>query len=191
MSVGHYQTKTNDKIVRKKLIQTLLESTDTTGVIEELEVAGGRVRADIVKVANNEIHAYEIKSDLDTLARLPRQARFYNQIFSTVTLVVGTEHVIEALYEIPDWWGVIVAEIYEDELSLNEIRQAKPNISTNHDLIYNLMRKHELVQLLNLHTGRSSFHGMSKPRLVDEARRVLSIDIFTTQLSRVLLNRGN
>lgn len=191
MNVGLYKTKTNDKVVRKKLIQTLLGSADTTGVIEELEIARGKARVDIVRVSKATIHAYEIKSDVDTLTRLPRQARYYNQIFSTVTLVVGANHVIEALYVIPDWWGVIVAEVHDGELCLNEIRHAQSNKSINYDSIYDLMRKHELVQLLDECTTCMSYSGMSKPRLVNEAKRELSTDFFTTQLSKVLLSRGN
>lgn len=181
-------TKTSDKIVREKLIKTLLEQHDTLGVMQELEVARGRVRADVVKLSGGNIHAYEIKSDLDTLRRLPRQIRHYNEVFSTVTLVVGVDHVVEALYLIPDWWGVIVAELDNTEVRLSPIRQVQQNSYTDYEAISDLLRKHELMKVLNT-TNVGSCRSMSKQRLVQEARQEISKESLVKQLASTLLAR--
>lgn len=189
MSAVLTNTKTSDKLVREKLIKALLEQHDTLGVIQELEVARGRARADVVRLSGSDIHAYEIKSDLDTLRRLPRQIRHYNEVFSTVTLVVGVDHVIEALYLIPDWWGVIVAELDDTELRLSPIRQVQQNSHTNYEAISDLLRKHELMKVLNARHTPTSCRSMSKQRLVQEARQEISKESLVEQLARTLLAR--
>jgi hypothetical protein len=57
-------------------------------IIEELGVVHGKSRIDIA-VINGLMHGYEIKSDKDTLQRLPEQMNMYNSVFNKVTLVVG------------------------------------------------------------------------------------------------------
>ena len=42
-----------------------------------------------IAVINCSIHGYEIKSDLDTLMRLPQQLEFYAMTLQKLTLVVG------------------------------------------------------------------------------------------------------
>ena len=182
-------TKTSDKLVRKKLIKTLLEQHDTLGVMQELEVARGRARADVVRLSRGAIHAYEIKSDLDTLRRLPRQVRHYNEVFSTVTLVVGINHVVEALYLIPDWWGVIVAELDSTELRLSLIREARRNNHTDYEAISSLLRKHELMEVLSANNTIIGCYSMSRQRLVQEARQEISKESMVEQLSCTLLAR--
>lgn len=182
-------TKTNDKAIRKELIKALFELNDTLGVIQELEVARGRVRADVVRLSNCDIHAYEIKSDLDTLRRLPRQIRYYNEVFSTVTLVVGIDHVIEALYIIPDWWGVIVAELNDTKLRLSPIRQEQRNTHTNYEVISDLLRKHELVKVLSVYGVSGSRHSMSKQKLIQETQQEISKESLVEQLAGALLAR--
>lgn len=182
-------TKTNDKAIRKELIKTLLELNDTLGVVQELEVARGRVRADVVRLSNCDIHAYEIKSDLDTLRRLPRQIRYYNEVFSTVTLVVGIDHVVEALYIIPDWWGVIVAELNDTKLQLSPIRQEQRNTHTNYEVISDLLRKHELVKILSAYGVSGNRHNMSKQKLIQETQQEISKESLVEQLTSTLLAR--
>jgi hypothetical protein len=182
-------TKTNDKAIRKELIKTLLELNDTLGVVQELEVARGRVRADVVRLSNCDIHAYEIKSDLDTLRRLPRQIRYYNEVFSTVTLVVGIDHVVEALYIIPDWWGVIVAELNGIKLRLSPIRQEQRNTHTNYEVMSDLLRRHELVKVLSAYGVSGSRHSMSKQKLIQETQQEISKESLVEQLAGALLAR--
>jgi hypothetical protein len=69
-------------------------------LLEELGLCRGQVRADVTLV-NGSLHAYEIKSDRDTLDRLLRQASIYDKVFDRVTLVVGPRHQPAALELIP------------------------------------------------------------------------------------------
>jgi hypothetical protein len=46
---------------------------------------------------------YELKSERDTLERLPLQARIYSRVFDRVTLVTGLRHAGAAEDRIPGW----------------------------------------------------------------------------------------
>lgn len=60
-------------------------------IVPELEVVRGQARVDLA-VIHRELCGYEIKSDVDTLLRLPRQIRFYDQVLDRMTLVVTRRH---------------------------------------------------------------------------------------------------
>ena len=75
-----------------------------TVFIEELGICQGRTGIDIA-VVNRELHGYEIKSDRDSLRRLPIQVKMYSKVVSKATIVVGYRHLAESLAAIPSWWG--------------------------------------------------------------------------------------
>lgn len=79
------------------------------GIIDELEIDGGKARIDIALI-DKCIHGYELKSDADNLSRLPRQMHYYSKALDRITLVVGYSLVFDALEMIPSWWGVQVVE---------------------------------------------------------------------------------
>lgn len=78
--------KTDDAIIRKYLKEYLAKAhkdDKRVRTVDELGINHGDVRADIA-VVNGVFHGYEIKSDLDTLNRLPRQAEAYSEVFVKV-----------------------------------------------------------------------------------------------------------
>ncbi len=102
----------NDLDIRKALKSELLDkygNKPETIILEELGLKHGKARIDLV-VINNQMHGYEIKSDRDTLNRLPEQIQIYSRIMDRVTLIVGYRHAYNALKMIPEWWGVRLAE---------------------------------------------------------------------------------
>ena len=103
---------TCDHDIRAALRRTVVrraEERPMTRVIEELGVLHGWNRIDIA-ILGRKLHGYEIKSDRDTLDRLPQQVASYNQVFDLVTLVVGWRHAAAAMREAPRWWGITLAE---------------------------------------------------------------------------------
>lgn len=100
-----------DADVRQALHKTVLrqhQRAPETVVLDEMVVADGLARVDIA-VLNGELHGFEIKSDRDTLRRLPRQMEAYGRVFDRVTLVVGAAHLEEAGALVPAWWGLKTA----------------------------------------------------------------------------------
>src|SRR5688572_23592566 len=62
-----------------------------TLILGELGLCDGRARVDMV-VVNGEINGFEIKSEYDTLARLPHQVEIYNRVLEKVTIICGKLH---------------------------------------------------------------------------------------------------
>ncbi|WP_425249192.1 sce7726 family protein [Bradyrhizobium brasilense] len=99
-----------DKDVRRALHGKVLREhhgQPDTLVLDELGLRHGTCRVDIA-VVNGFLHGYEIKSDADTLDRLPSQVEIYGKVLDRATLVVGERHVEKAKAHLPDWWGIKV-----------------------------------------------------------------------------------
>ena len=159
------QKHTTDKIIRESLKIKLIETYKNDShikIIDELGVDHGTNRVDIA-VVNGFIHGYEIKSDKDTLLRLPDQMTAYNSIFDKVTLVVGKTHLLEALNIIPDWWGIILAKPSEDgSVVFNTIREAYKNSEQDELSMAKLLWRNEALNILE---KRNAAKGLrSKPR---------------------------
>lgn len=78
-----------------------------TLVLDELGIRQGDTRVDIA-VINGMIHGYEIKSERDTLERLPGQVQLFSTALDRVTLVVDQRHLARAEPIVPHWWGLLV-----------------------------------------------------------------------------------
>lgn len=169
---------TNDLIIRSALKKDLDKRhahDEKVRIIEELGVQHGSVRIDIA-VVNGIMHGYEIKSDRDTLARLPEQVQAYNAIFDRVTLVVGSKHFVDAFKMIPDWWGVETAHINDDGVVFfNSIRKPRDNPAQHDVSIARLLWRHEALDKLES-LGKAD--GVrSKPREAVYQRLAESIEL--------------
>lgn len=161
----HKLVPTNDLIIRSALMEALrkLHAQDKKlRIIEELGVSHGTARIDIA-VVNGIMHGYEIKSDQDTLQRLPEQMNIFNAVFDKVTLVVGKSHLYNAINIIPDWWGIIVAKADPNgSIIFNVIREGENNKEQDSVSVARLLWREEALKILE-ETGKAQgFY--SKPR---------------------------
>ena len=132
-------------------------------VVDELGLCQGDARIDIA-VINGLIHGYEIKSDRDTLDRLPGQEAIYSQVLDTVTLVIGESHIDKARTMVPEWWGLTRVSESGTELVFESTRPAIQNPSPNPYSLAQLLWKAEVLHALE-DTG--STKGLkSKPKKV-------------------------
>lgn len=127
-------------------VQKHFQGTSDTLIIHELGLWSGIVRVDLA-VINGRLHGFEIKSDSDTLKRLPSQADVYNAVFDQMTLVVGAHHLQAARAIVPEWWGIVRADP-GTPVSLTEIRVPQPNPSPDPIAIARLLWRDEAVTLL-------------------------------------------
>lgn len=190
MNPGSGKIKTKDRDVRDKLISHLSKKQRDTYLLEEFNIERGIVRADVVEVSNGRVHGYEIKSDSDTLSRLPKQVKYYNQVFSTVTLVVGREHIVNALYMIPDWWGVMVATSECGVVRLNTIRESKENNNIEYNAVADLLHKNELRNMLKSYAPEKTYSHMTKDSLRLEAATCLPGESIMRLLSTRLVQKS-
>jgi hypothetical protein len=143
---------TNDRVIRTALKEKLWEAhrqEPQVRIIEELGITHGAARVDIA-VVNGIIHGYELKSDLDTLHRLPEQMRIYNSVLDQVTLVVGKNHLYEAINTVPEWWGITIAKAINSSgaISFCNIRRAEDNPEKNSVDIASLLWRDEALCIL-------------------------------------------
>lgn len=110
-------------------------------------VWSGSVRVDIA-VINGELVGYELKSDKDTLARLPQQALLYSRLFDRVHLVVGSKHSREARKLIPKWWGVHVATSVGSKVHLYKARDAQLNPKHDPLIVAQTLWRDEAMEIL-------------------------------------------
>jgi hypothetical protein len=143
---------TNDRVIRTALLEELWKThrqEPEVRIIEELGITHGAARVDIA-VVNGIIHGYELKSDLDTLHRLPEQMRIYNSVLDQVTLVVGKNHLFAAINTVPEWWGITVAKVIDSSgaISFCNIRRAEENPEKNSVDIASLLWREEALHIL-------------------------------------------
>lgn len=139
-----------DKQIRETLLEKLKKdnSKKSFRIVEELVICNGLARADVALI-NGKLHGYEIKSDLDTLERLPNQKKYYDLTFEKSTIIIGKKFENKIFDFIPEHWGVILA--YENKfgnITFKMIRSAKSNKSTLSDGLLDLLWNDEIKVLL-------------------------------------------
>jgi hypothetical protein len=181
--------QTNDTIIREALVKQLENeyvNNPEYRVIPELGLWHGASRVDVA-VVNGVLHGFEIKSDRDTLYRLPSQREAYNSVFDKVTLVVGAKHFVDAFKIVPDWWGIETAHLDESgSVFFNTIREPEENPKQDEISIARLLWKNEALDLLE---SEGKAEGVrSKPRELVYARvaETIEIDVLKKYVRNVL-----
>lgn len=134
-----------------------------TLVLDELALCQGAARVDVA-VINGQLNGYEIKSDRDSLDRLPLQIEVYNQVLDTIVLVTGPRYAERVVERLPIWWGIVVAKSFGAQITFEIVREQKCNVECNAFAIAQLLWRDEVLDLLkarNLHKGVKS-----KPRKI-------------------------
>ena len=157
--------------IRKALkhgLQARYSGDGKTVIIEELGLRHGAARVDVA-VVNGLLHGFEIKSDKDTLRRLPDQAKTYGSVLDRVTLVVGHRHFGEATQIVPTWWGIQVASMGPDGgICISNVRVPLDNPCPSPVAVAKLLWRDEALALLE-ELGKAD--GVrSKPRAAIYAR---------------------
>ena len=148
--MGEVREVMGDRDIRPLLRRWILaQHQDSAGpvIIEELGLCRGLVRVDLVAV-DRLLHGYEIKSDRDSLRRLPSQAAIYNRVLDEVTLVVSRRHLDRALGVIPPWWGVLLLPTGAGEGELLPHRPARRNPAKDPRALAELLWYDDALDLL-------------------------------------------
>ena len=183
----------NEIEIRQALLVQLgqdYQSDPDTIIVEELGLCQGEARIDIA-VMHSTFLGFEIKSEHDTLNRLPRQVKIYGKILEQVTLVTCEKHLSKSLKIIPNWWGVIIAKAVYGKVNLHICRECASNPSLDPSAVVQLLWREEAYNALKqrgLHRGLAT-----KPRkvlwrtLVDHT----SLEELLFTIRRQLLSRTN
>ncbi len=133
--------------VLKRMRDRYAEDGDTL-VVEELGLAHGKSRIDIA-VIGKDIYGLEIKSDRDTLARLPSQMRIYGSSLQRLSIVCSEKYLVQVESMVPDWVGLHLVEgASREEITITTLRRANLNPKIEPVMIAHLLWKQEAVKLL-------------------------------------------
>lgn len=159
-----------DAEIRAGLVTMLAQRFARTDslIIDELALCQGDSLIDII-VVNHYLHGFEIKSDKDTLDRLPRQREVYDKIIDYMHIVVGPRRVDTIENEIPDWWGIYAADqTSESGVELRPIRKAKINRGVQKEALAQLLWKDEVLNGLKLQGQEKGMKSLRKALLYEE-----------------------
>lgn len=163
------------RALHKKVLHEHHDQPNTL-VLDEFNVWYGTARVDIA-VVNGRIHGYEIKSDQDTLNRLPEQARIYSNVFDRVTLVVCETHVERASPIIPQWWGIKVAYAGPRHgVHFREERAPKVNPTIDPVAVAALLWCNELTELLESMNAARGMRGKSRDALTRRLAEIVTLE---------------
>ncbi len=137
--------------IRQAVLGTMgrLHGNDSdTLIVQELGLCQGTARVDIA-VVNGSVHGYEIKSERDTLFRLPGQTNIYNRTLDFVTVVTESSHADAIREAVPRWWGIWRADQAENGVVLKSLRKARRNPRIDPFALAQLLWREEALQTLS------------------------------------------
>lgn len=160
-----------------------------TRIVEELGLCQGLARVDLA-VVNGTIHGYEIKSENDTLLRLPSQVAVYSRVLDYVTVVTASTHVGNVQRIVPDWWGIWVASSHNGGCAFQEFRRAKVNPGVDPFALVQLLWRDEALQVLVAHGIAGGMRSKSRRALWTRLSTELTLNELGCRVRDCLKNRA-
>lgn len=124
----------------------LVEHKYPTETVDEFWVPRSHERADMA-VIGRLLTGFEIKTERDTLRRLPRQAGAYGRVFDRCTVVVAAKHSNAAIDMLPEWWGIVEVSV-NGHVTFAETRKARPNQAVDPETLVRLLWRDEVAAAL-------------------------------------------
>ena len=163
---------------------------DDTLIIEELALSHGHARIDVA-VLNGTFSGYEIKSESDTLVRLPRQQAAYSAVFDAVTIVVGGNHAEAVSREVPTWWGITCVFVNDaHDVEMREIRPAEPNPGVDVLALVQLLWRDEALAILADHDADDGMARQPRRAVWQRVTEVLDAEELRLVVRQQLKGRG-
>jgi len=190
------ETSMNDKIIRLEFRNFLDKEAKKyrrqghkAEVFEEFGVRHGTARIDFA-IINGVMCGYEIKSDRDTLKRLPEQVEEFSAVFDRLTLVVGKRHLYKAMHIIPDWWGVTLAKFDADSrVIFHTIRKSRINKEQEKISIARLLWRNEALQILEKRKRADDVRSKPREFIYKRLSDTLSVKTLKRTVNSILMSR--
>jgi len=139
------------------LIKVLLQKKEIGSgdvVLNELTIRGMTRRVDIVAV-NGKLHAFEIKTDADSLSRVDGQVKDYLQHFDKVTVVCGASHYEKLKDRLPEHVGLWVLD-ERSGYSIRVMRRGRTKPVSNPEKLWTFIPRKEIERFLRKNRVRIS-----------------------------------
>jgi hypothetical protein len=183
---------TRDPDIRRALHQQLAKAYAEdieTEIVDEMAVCQAGARADVA-VINGHLGGFEIKSDVDSLARLPRQTRYFGRVFDRMTLVCAHRHTEAASALLPDWWAIWVVDADPEVVRLRSLRCGSTNPDPSRWARATLLRRDEMVELLLSQGAPAALARAPRRELVPALLEIVEPRVLDAELRRYLRARA-
>jgi len=174
---------------RLRMDERLHPSEPDTRIVEELGLCQGVSRVDLA-VVNGTIHGYEIKSDRDTLARLPGQSEIYSRVLDYVTIVTAPAHADNVRKVVPEWWGIWAAAENEGGIRLEALRNSVQNPGVNPFALAQLLWRDEALQALIDRGLAAGIRSKSRREIWERLASELTLDELGNTVRECIKSRG-
>ncbi|WP_078289749.1 sce7726 family protein [Mycobacterium sp. D16R24] len=139
-----------DVDIRAALVDKLRREFHGDKIVNEMGLCLGATRVDVA-VINGSLHGYEIKSDRDTLARLPAQIELYSKVLDFCTIVCGDRYLSKMREVVPSWWGIVETRELDGGVILKQRRKPRRNRECDSLSVAQLLWRDEAASLLKTH----------------------------------------
>lgn len=187
--------KTKDFEIRQALreypyIATLKSEDKDTLLVEEFSLSSCDTRIDLA-IFNGSIHGFEIKSDKDTLERLPHQAISYEKVFGYLYIVVGEKYASKVCEMLPDYWGVFIANKNKGIVRLERIRKPKKNNNQDPTTMANMLWRKEVLDILEKYNLAKGIRSKPRSVLCEALSRALDLIDLEKEVRFAIKARGD
>ena len=176
----------HDSDIREPLFDFLEERLGKIRILEEKQI--GRARADAVMVTERHLYGIEIKSDADTYTRLEKQVKYYDQYYDRNIIVVGSTHAFHVSDHVPEWWGILSAEMINGTMDFYVIREPKANPKMQAEKKIQILWRPELSRLLR-QNGLHEYKQKSKAFVQKKLLEMVPGEILWPQAMEELFER--
>lgn len=144
-----FMTPVTESEIRAAVHKAVEENQVESKLVVDEFVVGERGRIDIAVIGDH-LFGYELKSDLDSLARLPHQMNVFGNVFQYCTLVVTPRHLTTARKALRRNWGLAVVERADDErLIYRQVRTPKKISTVQNRSLVELLWRDETLRALD------------------------------------------
>lgn len=175
-----------EAVVRESLSHELLASLPRAEALYEFWVPRSHERADIAVIGPT-MDGFEIKTERDTLKRLPRQAAAYARLFDRCYVVLADRHVEAALDILPMWWGVTVIRGGSTP-EFERIREADVNPGVDPETLVRLLWRNEVHAALCAF-GAPPDPGAGRFRMWEQLLDLVEVDVLKAAVREALIHR--
>jgi hypothetical protein len=151
------ETLLKESVIKAALIDRLVEKgmLENAVLINEMVVANWSRRVDLA-VANGNLHAYEIKSDVDTLKRLDGQLEAYLARFDKTTVVCAQRFTADVLKRTPTFVEVLEVNAASGRVNFRVARRGAMHPIRDKSILIAFLLKSEIATLVNNQTQSCS-----------------------------------
>jgi hypothetical protein len=174
--------------VRQRLSDEMLSrASEPSEAVYEFWVPGSNARADVAVIGAGLFEGFEIKTERDTLRRLPRQTAAYARIFDRCHVVLALRHLDRAMEMLPPSWGVLVIETAGTS-SFGVVRVADTNQSIDPEALVRLLWRDEAQAALRA-LGVQLDPRAGRSRMWEQLLSLLDLDMLRQVVRHALLQR--